>query len=323
MKTSSYVAVVVLMTGLIASCQSSQKPNTTVPDARSGFAMTYDDLRGRVVIYGGTDIESNRRNDTWEWNGNQWLQIDATGPPPLSDALFTFDKSNGVTVVFGGRSEDGLTNDTWLFDGTKWMLADTSGPEPRQLGAMAYDESSERIILYGGSGEERRRLSDTWAWDGESWSELPTTDGPGGLGAHMMTFDDNLETVVIVGGYDGSNTLAQTWAFTNNDWVLADSVTTPPRLHGSVARDVDENRLLLFGGFGEAGRDSTTWAFDGVAWSQLTTSTVPGHAEHEAVFVPGSGLTVFGGVVGQDMAVTERVKSNTLKTLIDGVWTVR
>jgi hypothetical protein len=36
--------------------------------------MAYDAARGRLVLYGGDD---GRRlfDDTWEWDGKQWMKI--------------------------------------------------------------------------------------------------------------------------------------------------------------------------------------------------------------------------------------------------------
>jgi hypothetical protein len=38
-------------------------------------AMAYDSVRGRVVLYGGSDGESNLA-DPWEWDGRRWIRAD-------------------------------------------------------------------------------------------------------------------------------------------------------------------------------------------------------------------------------------------------------
>ena len=36
--------------------------------------MTYDEARGQVVLFGGTTNGTNRRSDTWGWDGTSWTQ---------------------------------------------------------------------------------------------------------------------------------------------------------------------------------------------------------------------------------------------------------
>ena len=42
------------------------------PSARYRHTMTYDDARGRVVLFGGYD--GSLRGDTWEWDGSAWVR---------------------------------------------------------------------------------------------------------------------------------------------------------------------------------------------------------------------------------------------------------
>ena len=51
------------------------------PSARSQHAMTYDSVRGKVVMFGGTDGIFNQVNDTWEYDGANWTQITTTLSP--------------------------------------------------------------------------------------------------------------------------------------------------------------------------------------------------------------------------------------------------
>ena len=36
--------------------------------------MAYDEARRRVVLFGG-DGEAGMLDDTWEWNGRQWIRV--------------------------------------------------------------------------------------------------------------------------------------------------------------------------------------------------------------------------------------------------------
>jgi hypothetical protein len=53
------------------------------PSARFGHAMTYDPVRSRTILFGGSLFIGNQVgtvNDTWEWNGEFWTQIADTCP---------------------------------------------------------------------------------------------------------------------------------------------------------------------------------------------------------------------------------------------------
>ena len=55
------------------------------PSARFGHAMTYDSVRSRNVLFGGSLSVGDQLasvNDTWEWNGEFWTQMADIGPPP-------------------------------------------------------------------------------------------------------------------------------------------------------------------------------------------------------------------------------------------------
>ena len=44
----------------------------TSPSARGGSAMAYDAARGRVVLFGGADVDGTPLGDTWTWDGTTW-----------------------------------------------------------------------------------------------------------------------------------------------------------------------------------------------------------------------------------------------------------
>jgi hypothetical protein len=48
--------------------------DVTPPGLRSGHAMALDRARNRVVAFGGF-ISQNNFRDTWEWNGDVWLEV--------------------------------------------------------------------------------------------------------------------------------------------------------------------------------------------------------------------------------------------------------
>jgi len=51
------------------------------PAARNHTAMAYDSQRKKIILFGGHDFDgqdvANVLGDTWEWNGDRWLQKEA------------------------------------------------------------------------------------------------------------------------------------------------------------------------------------------------------------------------------------------------------
>ena len=173
---------------------------------------------------------------------------------------------------------------------------------------MAYDAAQQQVVLFGGSGPGRTTLGDTWVWDGSGWTRADTT-GPTARGSHQMVFDQQQQRVVLFGGYDGT-VQNDAWTWDGNRWQAWPMDEAPPRLHHSLSYLSNANQLAVFGGFGEAGREPSTWLWDGSRWAQQEGAAPPARAEHDAVVMPDVGLVVFGGVVGQEMAASERQKAN-------------
>jgi hypothetical protein len=156
------------------------KFNGSGPPARMSHSMVYDARRQRTVLFGGMTGQPGSRptmlNDTWEFDGRQWTQVQGDGPSPRHGAATAYDSRRGVLVLFGGYG-DPLNADTWSYDGRQWRkLADASpdGPEPRGS-VMAYDAKRDRLVLFGGRGDgwPDGDKNDTWEWDGSRWMRVP------------------------------------------------------------------------------------------------------------------------------------------------------
>ena len=71
------------------------------PSPRERARMTYDEARGRIVLFGGTD-GNNTFSDTWEWDGVDWTQRLPTQSPDGSYGHgLTFDRARRLSVAFG------------------------------------------------------------------------------------------------------------------------------------------------------------------------------------------------------------------------------
>lgn len=141
------------------------------PGRRWGHTMAYDSKRQRVVLFGGVSAINEILNDTWEFDGQQWLDVTpADGSPPrMRDHAMAYDSARGVTVVFGGRDAESEGFDqTWEWDGQSWReIITPDTPSPRHELQMAYDSRRRQIIMFGGSSgdlPDDRFKNDTWSY---------------------------------------------------------------------------------------------------------------------------------------------------------------
>ncbi len=141
-------------------------PPTKSPRPRSCHGMAYDAVHQRVVLFGGgyglgVPIDLN---DTWEWDGNSWIQsFPLTSPNARSpnDAMAN-DVARQKVVLFGGGGLN-VFNDTWEWDGNNWkQRKPTTNPAARANHALAYDATRGNMVLFG--GVNNMYYPDTWAY---------------------------------------------------------------------------------------------------------------------------------------------------------------
>jgi hypothetical protein len=91
------------------------------PSPRWEQASAYDSDRNCVVLFGGTTVSANppanpMHNDTWEWNGVLWRQVEDMGPSERAEAVMAYDKGRKRCVLFGGhQSDSNRFVDTWEY----------------------------------------------------------------------------------------------------------------------------------------------------------------------------------------------------------------
>ncbi len=146
-------------------------PSGTNPAQRMECAMTYDPVRDRTVMSGGNQIfitPIEESNDTWEWNGTAWTEMEVLGPNPQNRfrATLVYDGARRRPVMFGGAGSGGDDSADW--DGAHWTRAtaiSAASIRPRSLQGIAYDGARGRTVVYGGNPREfvgDPSLGDTW-----------------------------------------------------------------------------------------------------------------------------------------------------------------
>lgn len=193
--------------------------SATHPSTLQPATMTFDESRGVAVLFGGfhfaTGGAESKRDETWEWNGTDWLQ---RTPPQAPSArrghAMAYDSARKRVVLFGGR---GAPADTWEWDGTTWTVhAPPSSPPPALAAAcMAFDPRRKVTVMHGGGTGDGNSSAKTWLWDGANWSAGPS-GGPA-VRSCAMAWDPVRRVVVLFSGaHDAPNdgpALSETWYF--------------------------------------------------------------------------------------------------------------
>ncbi len=308
------------------------------PPARAMHAMAYDPIGRRVVLFGGRSGLANTASeldDTWTWDGTDWTQLAGGGPSKRSDTAMSFDPVRGVLVLYGGTSETGDSlSDTWEMSGGTWTLRASAGDAgPRREHGMAFDPVSKRTLAVG--GRDAFASSTTYAWDGTTWSlvandlsmtrpklvthvdasrvQLMGSTGmyewsgsgwtrvfspvQGGVhrGRLAAAVDLDERRMLVFGGYLGSapTNTTEIW---RGAWTEYTGTSPPARGFSAMAYDAARREFVLFGGTELNGAVGDTWVFDGV-WTQRTPAvSPPARASHSMVYDAKRKVVVlFGG----------------------------
>ncbi len=187
-----------------------------------------------------------------------------------------------------------------------------TSPPARYGHDVAYDPIRGRVVLFGGfvaSGTPR--LGDTWEFNGTTWTQVTPAVAPSARSGHRMTWDPVRQHIVLFGGHiDGSTGFYQgdTWSYANGVWALLASTGPSAREGGALVWDpgLSGGRVVTFGGLGANGNRNDTWAWDGTAWTAVSTTASPsGRVFFDLVYHPGLGKVVlFGGSTGGSSSAT-------------------
>ena len=114
------------------------------PQPRTSPAMSYDEERRVVVLFGGAG-DNGAFGDTWLFDGTGWTeQHPPSSPSPRTAMVMAYDATRKQTVLFGGLFAHGMDGtylgDTWIWDGTTWApRAAANSPPPCTSACMVYD----------------------------------------------------------------------------------------------------------------------------------------------------------------------------------------
>jgi hypothetical protein len=281
----------------IAFASSAEAADFSVPDwialspansppARSYFAMTYDPVSGKVIMFGGFD-GNDYLNDTWSFDGTSWTQIATQSAPPARTATqMTYDSVIQKVVLFGGYDGTNYLADTWLWDGStlQWTQATPEHQPPAVNSPMLFPEPNGGADLFGGFDGQFYQLT-MWQWNGSDWMQLFPPTVPSARASAAVATNTSTGQVVMFGGLADVNP-NNTWTYDGTTWALQSPSVQPLLVYGaSAAFDPGQQGVVLFGG-GSGGVDqNTTWLWDQVAATWIHVST-----EHSPQAREGAGM---------------------------------
>lgn len=203
------------------------------------------------------------------------LRQPSSSPGGRAWHAMAYDGARQNVVMFGGY-HGGEPTDTWTWDGTTWTNQPQATLPGRRWHAMAYDAARQRVVMYGGQSAGNYPTQ-TFLWDGTQWTAVTTASNPGVAAKHGMAYDAARQRVVLFGGNVFANPV---WEWDGTTWVSFQPAVAPaPRNENALAYDAVRQRTVLYGG--QLGPSSNfayandTWEWDGSAWTQVVTATVP------------------------------------------------
>ena len=156
-----------------------------------------------------------------------------------------------------------------------------------------------------------------------SWKQM-SLGGPLPRRDSSITFDSKGNETVLFGGRTDTEFFGDTWSWNaqsdSMSWTQLSSSGPAPRYGAAMAYDSKRDRTVLFGG-SSGTRFADTWEWNGIQWTDITTSVSPTRRTNAAMaydknrsrivlFGGADGLTRFGETWEWDGATWTKVTSD-------------
>ena len=263
------------------------KINTAnTPSRRSRPEMVYDSNRKRIVLFGGQGGDPySDFDDTWEYDGTNWTQVNtANKPSGRSNHLMIYDSNRKVVVMCCGGALDNepyYKNDTWEYDGTNWTRVYTANAPSSRAGLSGiFDANRGRTVLFGGFYGGIRWYNDTWEYDGTNWYYI-SSYGPSKRAFASMFYNAADKKVYLFGGAFHTTTYRKY------------NINLPNSLNNSLQSAYSPNNIEDVQDFQYL---NDTWAYDGASsnWKQINTLHSPSPRITRVSFTTDRAI-LFGG----------------------------
>lgn len=278
-----------------------------------GQAVIYEQLRQRIVSYGGSAVfDTFLNSSTFLLQRGRWSSGYFTArPQPRSLFTFNTDPISNNVFLFGGLDETSSIyyGDLWAYRDGQFRttgVADDNGPGggcETPLGA--WDSDRGRLVVTC-SGTQ------VFEFDGTAWKKFSDLKkAPPSRHWARMVYDQKLKKTVLFGGYSTGNYRNDTWTWNGTEWTELNISGDKPPHRGSMAMWYDplQQKTIIYGGFGrphineKITRYADMWALDGNRWSKLNPAQTPGPRFGPQVAVnPETGrVLLFGGLRSESL----------------------
>jgi len=243
----------------------TQQTPAVRPRARARHSMTYDHVRGRVLLYGPEETGK----EVWAWDGENWA-VAATAPVA---SMPGYPVQAGATITFTGELVlHRSMGDLWTWNGSEWRTLPAPDGTYRPFASLVYVNESAKLLLFGGA--QSTFLNDTWLWDGTAWQRAEPEAIPRARNLPGFAYDSRRGVAILFGGNVAANGWApvapseDTWEWNGSTWApVATGNTPPPTVGPALAYHAERDEVVLFGGYGAEDSWTGTWV--------LTAGTVP------------------------------------------------
>jgi hypothetical protein len=219
------------------------------PPGRERHALAYDELRQRVVLFGGSrggDEEADNLNDTWEWDGATWTQIfPRNSPSARVGHEMVYDDTLKKVVLFGGLGLPyTVFGDVWEWDGSNWTQR-TVATYPQHVGPLAFNPDRDRVTLFSNDPTETR--GGLWEWNGSTWGLLTPSSNTAPQSAAAMVFDPQRDAMLLVEPSWIEEPKLSTWSWDGASWEKIDEAAIEQYPGGLMHDDQGGPSLLVTG----------------------------------------------------------------------------
>lgn len=219
----------------------------SAPRQGSSWAAAYDTTRARVVVVGGVSCEAGSTTtlETWEWDGDNWIDRTAPGAPPARcGQAMAYDFYQQKIVLFGGKVGSAWLNDLWEWDGESWRErgAQGAGTWPKSSSPRMASAPSRGVLLFG--WEDSEDSPGIFWWDGRGWRRI--LDPPVPLAGEVhLTFETRKNLTVLAVETEQNRTDLFSWD--GRDWSEGPWIIGVPASLWDLYSDDEREALSLIG----------------------------------------------------------------------------
>jgi hypothetical protein len=183
--------------------------------------MVYDAARGESILFSGLDPSENRVNETWSWNGEEWMKLSDTGPESRGHFGLVYDPNHEQTMLYGGYAST-VTDEFWVWKNKTWEQINFPGPGTLSHFGMTYDTDANALYIFGGATSTSTFSSltnKTWLLTGGKWRDVTPALSPSERGSPALGYDPLRKRIVLYGGFQADRkSLDDTWEWDGKVW---------------------------------------------------------------------------------------------------------